>query len=64
MQTTADATEQDIVAGCDEEREIYYERPLTEGNRKMSCVNIIRAKLVSRMSAAAKRQTTYYEIAA
>jgi transposase len=49
---------------CDQELKNYYQRRVAEGKRKMSCVNIIRAKLVSRMFAVVKRQTPYYELAA
>ena len=48
----------------DSELKRYYQRRLTEGKRKMSCVNIIRAKIISRMFAVVKRQTPYLELAA
>jgi transposase len=48
----------------DPELKQYYERRVKEGKRKMSCINIVRAKLVSRMFAVAKRQSPYYQIAA
>ena len=37
----------------------YYHRRITEGKRKMSCLNIIRAKIVARMFAVIKRQSPY-----
>lgn len=40
----------------------YYQRRLSEGMRKMSCLNIIRSKLVSRMFAIIKRQTPFVEL--
>src|SRR5688572_25881463 len=43
----------------DEEMKNYYKRRVSEGKRKMSCVNIIRAKIVARMFAVIKRQTPY-----
>lgn len=48
----------------DPELKQYYERRVKEGKRKMSCINIVRAKLVSRMFAVAKRQSPYYQVAA
>jgi transposase len=48
----------------DKELKTYYERRLAEGKGKMSCVNIIRAKIISRMFAVVKRQTPYYQLAA
>jgi len=48
----------------DPELKNYYRRRIEEGKRKMSCVNIIRAKIVSRMFAVIKRQTPYYQVAA
>ena len=42
-----------------EELKNYYERRIEEGKRKMSCLNIIRAKIVARMFAVVKRQTPY-----
>ena len=44
---------------CDAELKEYYQRRLKEGKRKMSCVNIIRAKLVARIFAVIQRQTPY-----
>lgn len=40
----------------------YYEKRVAEGKRKMSCINIVRAKLVSRMFAIVKRQSPYEEL--
>jgi transposase len=37
----------------------YYQQRVAQGKRKMSSVNIVRAKLVSRMFAIVKRQTPY-----
>ena len=37
----------------------YYQRRVAEGKRKMSCLNMIRAKIVGRMFAVIKRQTAY-----
>lgn len=42
-----------------EELKNYYQRRIEEGKRKMSCLNIIRAKIVARMFAVVKRQTPY-----
>ena len=44
---------------CDEEFKQYYQKRVAGGKRKMSCVNIIRAKIVSRIFAVIKRQTPY-----
>lgn len=46
---------------CDSEMKQYYHKRVTEGKRKMSCLNIIRSKLVARMFAVIKRQTPYQE---
>jgi transposase len=43
----------------DPELKSYYQRRIAEGKRKMSCINVIRAKLVSRMFAIIKRQTPF-----
>jgi transposase len=43
----------------DQELKQYYQRRVAEGKRKMSCINIVRAKLVSRMFAVIKRQTPF-----
>ena len=45
------------------EMKAYYQRRVAEGKRKMSCLNIIRSKLVARMFAVIKRQTPYQELA-
>ncbi len=47
---------------CDQEMKQYYQRRVSEGKRKMSCLNIIRSKLVARMFAVVKRQTPYQEL--
>ena len=44
---------------CNQELKLYYEKRVSEGMRKMSCVNIIRAKIVGRIFAVVKRQTPY-----
>jgi len=51
---------------CDQEMKKYYQKRVAEGKRKMSCLNIIRSKLVARMFAVVKRQTPYkeYQLAA
>jgi transposase len=46
---------------CDGEMKQYYQKRVSEGKRKMSCLNIIRSKLVARMFAVVKRQTPYQE---
>jgi len=46
---------------CDSEMKQYYQKRVAEGKRKMSCLNIIRSKLVARMFAVIKRQTPYQE---
>lgn len=43
----------------DAEMKQYYQKRVAEGKRKMSCLNIIRSKLVARMFAVIKRQTPY-----
>jgi transposase len=48
---------------CDEELKIYYQRKLSEGKNKMSCINAVRAKLVARMFAVIKRQSPYQPLA-
>jgi transposase len=47
---------------CDREMKQYYQKRVAEGKRKMSCLNIIRSKIVSRMFAVVKRQTPYREL--
>ncbi len=39
----------------------YYKRRIAEGKKKMSCINIIRSKIVARMFAVIKRQSNYVE---
>lgn len=46
---------------CDEEMKQYYQKRVSEGKRKMSCLNIIRSKLVARMFAVVKRQSPYQQ---
>jgi len=41
----------------------YYQRRIEKGMGRMSCLNIIRSKLISRMFAVIKRQTPYQEVA-
>ena len=48
---------------CDEELKQYYHRRIAEGKNKMSCINIVRAKLVARMFAVVKRQSPYQPLA-
>jgi transposase len=43
----------------DKELKKYYQKRVSEGMKKMSCLNIIRAKIVSRIFAVAKRQTPF-----
>lgn len=47
---------------CNGELKKYYQKRVAEGKRKMSCLNIIRAKIVARMFAVVKRQTPYVEL--
>ena len=47
---------------CDVELKEYYQRRVAEGKRKMSCMNIIRSKIVGRMFAVVKRQSGYQEL--
>ena len=42
----------------------YYKRRLSEGMRKLACLNIIRSKIVARIFAVVKRQSPYEPIAA
>ncbi len=39
----------------------YYQKRVSEGKRKTSCINIVRAKIVARMFAVIKRQKPYEE---
>lgn len=43
----------------DPELKAYYQKRVAEGKRKMSCLNIIRAKIVARMFAVVKRQSPF-----
>lgn len=45
----------------DSELKKYYQRRVAEGKRKMSCLNIIRSKIVGRMFAIVKRQTPFIQ---
>ena len=45
------------------EMKAYYKKRVAEGKGKMSCLNIIRSKMVARMFAVVKRQTPYQEVA-
>jgi transposase len=46
----------------DQELKQYFQKRVAEGKRKMSCLNIIRSKLVARMFAVVKRQSPYQEL--
>jgi len=52
-----------LAASCainhDQELKAYYDRRVSEGMRKMSCLNIIRSKIVGRIFAVVKRQTPF-----
>jgi transposase len=48
----------------DLEMKTYYQRRVKEGKTKMSCLNIIRSKIVARMFAVIKRQTPYQPLLA
>ena len=43
----------------DMEMKTYYQKRVAEGKSRMSCINIIRSKIVSRMFAVVKRQSPY-----
>lgn len=43
----------------DTELKNYYQKKVSDGKRKMSCLNIIRSKIVARMFAVVKRQTPF-----
>ena len=45
----------------DPELKKYYQKRVAEGKRKMSCLNIIRSKIVGRMFAVVKRQTPFIQ---
>lgn len=55
-----------LAASCairhDKELKKYYQRRVAEGMKKMSCLNIIRSKIVSRIFAVAKRQTPFVDL--
>ena len=44
------------------ELKIYYQRRISEGKSKMSTINVVRNKLVSRIFACANRNSKYVEI--
>ena len=46
----------------DQELKNYYQRRVAEGKSKMSCLNIVRGKIVSRMFAVIKRQTPFVKL--
>jgi len=46
----------------DKELKKYYRRRVAEGMKGMSCLNIIRSKIVSRIFAVAKRQTPFVDL--
>ncbi len=46
----------------DPEMKTYYQRRVLEGKPKMSCLNIVRSKIVARMFAVIKRQTPYQQL--
>lgn len=52
-----------LAASCairwDQELKQYYKKRVAEGKKKMSCLNIIRSKMVARMFSVIKRQTPY-----
>jgi transposase len=47
---------------CDKELKKYYQKRVAEGIKKMSCLNIIRSKIVARIFAVAKRQTPFVDL--
>jgi transposase len=47
----------------DKELKKYYDKRVAAGMKKMSCLNIIRSKIVSRIFAVAKRQTPFVQLA-
>jgi transposase len=47
---------------CDPEMKLYYQRRLAEGKNKMSTLNIIRNKIVSRIFAVVTRGTPYVDL--
>jgi len=44
---------------CDNELKTYYKKRIAEGKKKMSCLNIVRSKIVARMFAVIKRESPY-----
>ena len=48
----------------DPELKAYYERRVSEGKSKMSTINIVRNKLIYRMFAVVRRQSSYIKLAA
>lgn len=46
----------------DKELKKYYQRRVAGGMKKMSCLNIIRSKIVSRIFAVVKRQTPFVDL--
>ena len=44
------------------EMKLFYNRRVEQGKNKMSTINIIRNKLLSRIFAAIKRQTPYVNV--
>jgi len=44
---------------CDNELKLYYKKRIEEGKPKMSVINIIRNKLISRVFATVNRGTPY-----
>lgn len=46
---------------CNTEMRLYYERRLNEGKNKMSTINIIRNKILSRIFAVIQRRTPYVD---
>lgn len=55
-----------LAASCaiqyDKELKKYYQKRVAEGMKKMSCLNIIRSKIVSRIFAVAKRKTPFVNL--
>ena len=47
---------------CDKELKKYYQKRVAEGMKKMSCLNIIRSKIVARIFAVAKRKTPFVDL--
>lgn len=55
-----------LAASCairyDRELKKYYQKRVAEGMKRMSCLNIIRSKIVARIFAVAKRQTPFVDL--